>query len=138
MRLKVKQSRPRNAIKLSVELEAFNKAEESNRTSRGYLRSADSNNRDDENKLNLSANSIAIEKLEKGMNSMQDMIKQLTEEIGKFKQNSRSTYTPESKERNCYNCESDYSISAHIGYNGFYLKRIFIYLKYELSFPFYR
>jgi oligoribonuclease (3'-5' exoribonuclease) len=59
-------------------------------------------NRDDENKLNLSANSIAIEKLEKGMNSMQDMIKQLTEEIGKFKQNSRSTYTPESKERNCY------------------------------------
>ena len=107
MRLKVKQSRPRNlddAIKLSVELEAFNKAEESNRTSRGYLRSADSNNRDDENKLNLSANSIAIEKLEKGMNSMQDMIKQLTEEISKFKQNSRSTYTPESKERNCYNC----------------------------------
>jgi hypothetical protein len=107
MRLKVTQSRPRNlddAIKLSVELEAFNKAEESNRTSRGYLRSADSNNRDDENKLNLSANSIAIEKLEKGMNSMQDMIKQLTEEIGKFKQNSRSTYTPESKERNCYNC----------------------------------
>jgi hypothetical protein len=108
MRLKVKQSRPRNlddAIKLSVELEAFNKAEESNRTSRGYLRSADSNNRDDENKLNLSA-SIAIEKLEKGMNSMQDMIKQLTEEIGKFKQNSKSTYAPESKERNCYNCGS--------------------------------
>jgi hypothetical protein len=47
-----------DALKLSVELEAFNKAEESNRTSRGYLRSADSNNRDDENKLNLSANSI--------------------------------------------------------------------------------
>jgi hypothetical protein len=34
--------------------------------------------------------------------------------------------------------KSDYSISAHIGYNGFYLKRIFTYLKYELSFPFYR
>ena len=70
----------------------------------GYTRYKFGGSRDDENKLNLSANSIAIEKLEKGMNSMQDMIKQLTEEIGKFKQNSRSTYTPESKERNCYNC----------------------------------
>jgi hypothetical protein len=83
---------------------SFARVSRTSLTSHGYLRSADSNNRDDENKLNLSANSIAIEKLEKGMNSMQDMIKQLTEEIGKFKQNSRSTYTPESKERKCYKC----------------------------------
>jgi hypothetical protein len=84
-------------MQLSVELEAFSKAEESNRTSRGYIRSADSNNRDDENKLNLSANSIVIgHEINTGYDK--------TEEIGKFKQNSRSTYTPESKERKCYNC----------------------------------
>ena len=86
-------------MQLSVELEAFSKAEESNRTSRGYLRSADSNNRDDENKLNLSANSIVIgHEINTGYDK--------TEEIGKFKQNSKSTYAPESKERNCYNCGS--------------------------------
>lgn len=69
MRLKIKQSRPKSldvAVKLSVELEAFNKAEESNKAHRGYLRSADYNSKEEGNEpipVAAQDTNTAVEKL---------------------------------------------------------------------------
>ncbi|CAC5388523.1 unnamed protein product [Mytilus coruscus] len=107
--IKIKQSRPKSldeAVKLSVELEAFNKAEELNRAYRGYLRSADYNSIEEENELIPGAapdTNTAVEKLEQGMQSIQNMIKKLTIEMCKLKDGERSRGNL-TNDKKCYNC----------------------------------
>lgn len=106
MRLKIKQSRPANldeAVRLAVELEAFNKAENSNRLSRGHLRST----RPDEehgHELIHSETSKAIQKMEISMKSMTDIINDLKDEVEKLKDKRKPFRKFDKTKIKCYNC----------------------------------
>ena len=93
MRLKIKQSRPINldeAIRLAVELEAFNQAESSNRVNRGHLRSTNQSENIDSTDINSRAHTGAMEKIEMSMKTMEGMIKTLQSELEKMKSSGNS------------------------------------------------
>ena len=113
MRLKIKQSRPKNldeAVRLAVELEAFNKAELSNKANRGHFRSTVQENQKETDK---SVNDVreAMKHMESLMKSMENTIQGLTSEVDKLKNSTGSVqpdimYQKPKRTRNisCFNC----------------------------------
>ncbi|CAC5418452.1 unnamed protein product [Mytilus coruscus] len=112
MRLKIKQSRPINldeAIRLAVELEAFNQAESSNRGNRGHLRSTNQSENIDTTDINSRADTCAMKKMEMSMKTMEGMIKDLQSELEKMKSSGNSFdnkrwATNNKRNKECFNC----------------------------------
>ncbi|XP_071153837.1 uncharacterized protein [Mytilus edulis] len=115
MRLRIKQSRPKglnDAVRLAVELEAYNKAENNMREGRGYLRQT--NNDDELSRGEKITNSDSPNKdIASWMQTMEKSLSTLTTEIAKLKSSgtnegpyyAKTRYT-QSKRTNkgCYNC----------------------------------
>ena len=112
MRLKIKQSRPINldeAIRLAVELEAFNQAESSNRVNRGHLRSTNQSENIDSTDINSRAHTGAMEKIEMSMKTMEGMIKTLQSELEQMKSagnsfDNKRWVTNNKRNKGCFNC----------------------------------
>ncbi|VDI50651.1 Hypothetical predicted protein [Mytilus galloprovincialis] len=112
MRLKIKQSRPINldeAIRLAVELEAFNQAESSNRVNRGHLRSTNQSENIDSTDINSRAHTGAMEKIEMSMKTMEGMIKTLQNELEQMKSagnsfDNKRWVTNNKRNKGCFNC----------------------------------
>ena len=85
MRLRIKQSRPKtlnDAVKLAVELEAFNRAEKQNNVNRGHLRSTGCSDTKDADPSNSTANENSL------LKSMAEAIQTLTSDVAKLKESS--------------------------------------------------
>ncbi|VDI65315.1 Hypothetical predicted protein [Mytilus galloprovincialis] len=115
MRLRIKQSRPKglnDAVRLAVELEAYNKAENKVREGRGYLRQTMN---DDElgREEKITKSDSPTKDIASWMQTMEKSLSTLTTEMAKLKTsgtnegsyNSKTRYT-QSKRTNkgCYNC----------------------------------
>ena len=87
MRLRIKQSRPKtlnDAVKLAVELEAFNRAERQNNVNRGHLRNTGCSDIKDEEKVNTITDDNLV------LKSMAEAIQTLTSEVTKLKELSNT------------------------------------------------
>ncbi|VDI15019.1 Hypothetical predicted protein [Mytilus galloprovincialis] len=115
MRLRIKQSRPKglnDAVRLAVELEAYNKAENKVREGRGYLRQTMNDDElDREEKITKSDS--PTKDIASWMQTMEKSLSTLTTEMAKLKTsgtNEGSSYAKtrytQSKRTNkgCYNC----------------------------------
>ncbi|XP_071123285.1 uncharacterized protein [Mytilus edulis] len=110
MRLRIKQSRPKglnDAVRLAVELEVYNKAENKVREGRGYLRQTLN---DDElgREEKITKSDSPTKDIASWMQTMEKSLSTLTTEMAKLKlsgTNNKKRYT-QSKRTNkgCYNC----------------------------------
>ncbi|CAC5380721.1 unnamed protein product [Mytilus coruscus] len=112
MRLRINQSRPNDAVRLAVELEAFNKAENKIREGRGYLRQTMNDDKLDREESITNSDSTTKD-IASLMQTMEKSLSSLTTEVAKLKTigtNEGSSYNKtrytQSKRtnKNCYNC----------------------------------
>ncbi|CAG2226254.1 unnamed protein product [Mytilus edulis] len=115
MRLRIKQSRPKglnDAVRLAVELEAYNKAENKVREGRGYLRQTMNDDELDRKEKSTRSDSPTKD-IASWMQTMEKSLSTLTTEMAKLKTsgtNEGSSYNKtrytQSKRTNkgCYNC----------------------------------
>ncbi|CAG2245062.1 unnamed protein product [Mytilus edulis] len=110
MRLRIKQSRPKglnDAVRLAVELEAYNKAENKVREGRGYLRQT-MNDDEFDREEKITKSDSPTKDIASWMQTMEKSLSTLTTEMAKLKTsgtNNKTRYT-QSKRTNkgCYNC----------------------------------
>ncbi|CAG2224644.1 unnamed protein product [Mytilus edulis] len=115
MRLRIKQSRPKglnDAVRLAVELEAYNKAENKVREGRGYLRQT-MNDDEFDREEKITKSDSPTKDIASWMQTMEKSLSTLTTEIAKLKSSgtnegpyyAKTRYT-QSKRTNkgCYNC----------------------------------
>ncbi|CAG2203561.1 unnamed protein product [Mytilus edulis] len=115
MRLRIKQSRPKglnDAVRLAVELEAYNKAENKVRDGRGYLRQT-MNDDEFDREEKITKSDSPTKDIASWMQTMEKSLSTLTTEMAKLKTSgtnvgssyAKTRYT-QSKRTNkgCYNC----------------------------------
>ncbi|CAC5403371.1 unnamed protein product [Mytilus coruscus] len=115
MRLRIKQSRPKglnDTLRLAVELEAYNKAENKVREGRGYLRQTMNDDELDREEKNLKSDSPTND-IASWMQTMEKSFSTLTTEMAKLKTSGtnegssydKGRYTQSKRtNKNCYNC----------------------------------
>ena len=109
IRLRIKQSRPKSlndAVRLAVELEAYNKAESKTREGKGYLRQAAIDMANEVSAPKPSDSSM--DSMREWMQTMENSLKTLTETVSKLKlgdsQSGESKASNAKKVIHCFNC----------------------------------
>ena len=110
MRLRIKQARPKNlndAVRYTVELEAFNRAERKPLESEGYMRSASSKDSEEKNCLKKDLRTLqkTVPDLHKSFNSWKQQKSNETE--GSFGEHKEASGRSRHQRGRCYLCGSD-------------------------------
>lgn len=115
MRIRIKQSRPQNlneAIRLAVELEAYNRAERQNQISKGHLRVSNTEQTTPVTTAEASETSMEVwmKSMEANMNALTNAIKQL-----RTRESARKSYDRKSgdKQGRCYGCNKESHIKRN-------------------------